>query len=350
MIGLRIMGLVVGAVWLWTTISKFRDGRRSIVDLCLFGGASLALMLLALHPNLLNQLLIPLSFTPGNYGRIIALLVFGFFFLLFVYTRQLNDSREMDQSITRVIQANAIREFLAEPENNLSGDIAIIIPALNEGGVIGEVLARMPREIDGKSCAVLVIDDGSIDNTSQVAREHGAKVVRHLISRGGAAALGTGFQLARQNKIPFLVTIDADGQYLPEEIPIVMADLLSGEKDFVVGSRLRGHYEGLKDPRLAIRTVGLYLFNLAASFLLWKWITDIASGFRGIKTEMLDRMTLRQKQFGSSEFLVEAIRSGARFREVPIHFMKRRVGDSKKPRSLRYGWGFFKALFGAWWR
>lgn len=350
MIGLRLIGFAIGTWWLASTTLQFLKGRRSAVDMILFGSCAAGLVFLSINPDLLNQILVPLSFTPGRYGRIIGLLLIGFAFLFFLHLRQLDGLRETDHELTRLIRRLALREFQSEHPEGVKGPIAVLIPALNEGASLGDVLGRIPKKAGGLACETIVIDDGSTDDTARVARSSGAKVVSHAMNRGGGAALATGYELARANRLPYVVTIDADGQYRPEEIPAVLEPVLKGEADLVAGSRLLGHYEGFGDPRLLPRTAGLFFFNAAASLLLCRRVTDIPSGFRAIRTELLDGMTLRQKQFHTSEFLIEAIRNGARFKEVPVRFMKRRIGESKKPATLRYGWGYFKALFGTWWR
>ncbi|EHR79127.1 glycosyl transferase [Thermococcus litoralis DSM 5473] len=108
----------------------------------------------------------------------------------------------------------------------------IIIPAYNEELTIGSVVALAKKYGD-----VLVVDDGSKDRTSEIAQKAGAIVIRHEVNKGKGAALKTGFGYALANGYDVIVTIDADGQHNPDEIPLLLKPILEGEADLVIGSR-----------------------------------------------------------------------------------------------------------------
>ena len=108
----------------------------------------------------------------------------------------------------------------------------IIIPAYNEELTIGSVVALAKKYGD-----VLVVDDGSGDRTSEIAREAGAIVIRHNTNMGKGAALKTGFEYALSREYEIVVTLDADGQHNPDEIPLLMEPIIRGEADLVIGSR-----------------------------------------------------------------------------------------------------------------
>jgi hypothetical protein len=350
MIGLQMLGVIVGTYICANTIWRFTKGSRSATDLLLFSALGLTTVFLSVNPDSGNRLLNWIGLESFCFTASSLPVIAGFLVLMIVQLTTSAAASTTDRELTRLIQKTALDRFSKDFPIGPSKPIAVLIPAYNEADSIAAVIRNIPQELLGLGCDVIVINDGSTDETEAVARTCGAMVLNHVMNRGGGAALGTGYQLAQRCRIPYVVTIDADGQYVPDEIPRLLDPLFNGNFDFVVGSRLRGYYEGISDWRLGIRTIGLFFFNFAATILLCKPITDIPSGFRAIKTPFLSSMKLTQKQFHTSEFLVEAIRSNARFKEVPISFLKRRIGESKKPHSLRYGLGFFKAFFGAWLR
>ena len=98
------------------------------------------------------------------------------------------------------------------------------------------------------------------------------------------------------------------------------------------------------------RSIGVVFFNYILTFLLGLKITDSSSGFRSINVKFLPMLTLKQEQFHSSELLIESIKKGARFKEVPISFLGRISGKSKKPNSVKYAFGFLNAIIRTWLR
>jgi glycosyltransferase involved in cell wall biosynthesis len=162
-------------------------------------------------------------------------------------------------------------EQMVEPkEKELS--LSIIIPAFNEGDAVGAVIAKAqalrPR------AEILVVDDGSKDNTAEVARAAGARVVRHPYNKGNGAAVKTGLRNARGDVV---LLLDADGQHPPEDIERVLSGI--GEYDLVVGARTR-------DSESAwIRDFGNAIFNNLATYLSGRKIPDLTSGFRAMKRD-----------------------------------------------------------------
>ena len=168
----------------------------------------------------------------------------------------------------------SVPEVLA-PERSLPAyTLTVIIPAFNEGDAIHKVIGKV-KELRPEA-EVLVVDDGSLDNTTEVARAAGARVIRHPYNKGNGAAVKTGLRNA-QGEVVLL--LDADGQHPPEDIERVLAEI--GEYDLVVGARTR-------DSESAwIRDVGNALFNNLATYLSGRKIPDLTSGFRAMKRDMI---------------------------------------------------------------
>ncbi len=125
--------------------------------------------------------------------------------------------------------------------------IAVVLPAHNEAGVVGSVVARIPRSIDGIPLTPLVVDDGSTDSTGAIARAAGALVLRHVTNLGVGAATRTGFAAALDLGADLIVTMDADDQHDPSDIESLVRPAIDKKLDVVIGNRLI-HPEGM--PRV----------------------------------------------------------------------------------------------------
>ncbi|HRV59545.1 MAG TPA: glycosyltransferase family 2 protein, partial [Solirubrobacterales bacterium] len=205
---------------------------------------------------------------------------------------------------------------------------------------------QIPAEVGGLPTATLVIDDGSKDGTEEVAEAHGAVVIRHVVNRGGGAALRTGYRLMADSDAAIVVTLDADGQHLPAEMPNLVQPVLDGKADVAHGSRVLGHAE----QNHFARELGIVFFNRLVSFITRTHVTDCSNGYRAVRTSVLPTLVLKQEQFHTSEFMIEAIKRGVPAVEVPVTVEQRLHGHSKKPAVFRYGMGFANAIVRTWLR
>ncbi|HEY2743237.1 MAG TPA: glycosyltransferase family 2 protein [Polyangia bacterium] len=194
----------------------------------------------------------------------------------------------------------------------------LVIPAFNEARVIRETLRALPPGFAGvDAVTVVVVDDGSSDATADEVLASGdprVVLLRHGINRGLGGALGTGLAFARQHGADFVITYDADGQHAPEDIEHVLAPLVAGAADAVIGSRLL-------DPKGMpwYRVVGNWGLNVFTFFIFGMWTTDSQSGLRGFSRAALDKIEIRMDRMEvSSEFIKEIRRCRLRYSEVPI--------------------------------
>jgi glycosyltransferase involved in cell wall biosynthesis len=222
--------------------------------------------------------------------------------------------------------------------------VAIVIPAFDEEASLTDLLPRIPSAVCGQPVAVLVVDDGSTDDTCGAALRGGAVVARLPRNMGGGSALRAGYALMVGAGARIVVTMDADGQHQPEDLDRVAEPVLSGRVQFVQGSRTLGHNE----PGAAARELGIVLFNRLVRVLTGVPVTDCSNSFRAIRTEFIPELDLRQPQFHAAEFLIEALTRGISVQEVPVTVLARRHGVSKKPPTLRYGIGFCRAVVETW--
>jgi hypothetical protein len=341
---LRSLGLILAAALIAFAVWRRRSLRNADVLILILAGAGLAIVA---GTELLNELLEAFSFRRGNGGRILGLAVFAIIVLFLLILRALAQVGRTSRELSSVLEGLAWEEFRSAglPER-FRGKIAIVVPAYNEAENITHVLEQIPSEACGREAAVLVVDDGSRDGTGDVAAARGVAVARHVINRGGGAALRTGYRLMADSEAEIVVTLDADGQHLPSEMDRLVKPVLDGEIDVAHGSRVLGDSERGQ----VARELGIVFFNRLVSLITRTHVTDCSNGYRAVRASVLPQLVLRQEQFHTSEFLIEAIKRGIPAREVPVTVVKRLHGHSKKPAVVRYGLGFANAIVRTWLR
>jgi hypothetical protein len=341
---IRIVGLVIAAA-----IAAFAIARRQAlrnIDVIILTGIALGLAIVS-GTDLLDTILSAFSFQRSNGTRIVGVAVFAILILFLLVIRALAQGSRITRELSSVLEGLAWEQFRMDGHPQEFRDkIAVLVPAYNEADSIAWVLDRIPETVCGVETAILVVDDGSRDGTAEVADEHGAVVARHLINRGGGAALRTGYRLMVDSHARIVVTLDADGQHLPSEMERLVEPVISGEVAIAHGSRVLGEAE----PNHRARELGIVFFNRAVSFITRTKVSDCSNGYRAVRVDVLPQLVLRQEQFHTSEFLIEAIKRGVPSKEVPVTVARRLHGHSKKPAVMRYGMGFANAIVRAWLR
>lgn len=202
-------------------------------------------------------------------------------------------------------------------------NIVAIIPAYNEEKALADVIARTSQYVD----KVIIVNDGSVDKTAEVAIESGAELIDHAVNLGKGEALKSGFKAIGDDSI--IVTIDGDGQHNPDEIPILLKPILEDGADLVNGSRyLYGHEENTP----AYRRVGQRVLDIATNISAGIKVTDSQSGFRAFSPKARDCFRFKDTGFGiESEMLVDAAEAGLKIVEVPITVRYDVDGSTKDP-------------------
>ncbi len=190
--------------------------------------------------------------------------------------------------------------------------ITAILPAYNEEISIGSVVLHARQHADH----VIVVDDGSSDRTSEVAKLAGAYVIRHPKNMGKGMALKTGFEYVSLNGAKVVVTMDSDGQHDPEEIPKLVEPILKGEADVVNGSRyMNGN--GKNTP--FYRRIGQNILDSATNLNTGLHVTDTQSGFRAFSRDTLSLFRFKSSGLAiESEMLSDAANAGLKIKEVEI--------------------------------
>ena len=185
-------------------------------------------------------------------------------------------------------------------------NVIIVIPAHNEENTVGAVVDKAMKYGD-----VLVIDDASSDNTGKVAENHGAHVITHKTNKGLGSALKTGFEYALKNKYGIIITLDADGQHVPEEIPLFLEGIK--EYDFVLGARDLHGYPFKK-------RFGNFFLNVATNFISGTYLKDTESGFGAFRGTAWEKLHLQSERYQIAlEIVFEIGRNHLSYTNVPIN-------------------------------
>ncbi len=205
--------------------------------------------------------------------------------------------------------------------------LAIIIPCHNEEQTVGKVIKSVPKKILGISkIFIIVIDDGSDDGSFKTAREAGAdKIIRHKIKQGLAKSFQNGLDLAINLGADVIVNTDADGQYNQNQIPFLIAPIISGKADMVIGDR--------QISKLTFMPWGNKYGNIIGSFVLRALtktkVKDVSSGFRAFSREAALHINIQSGNTYTHETIIQAAFDKLAIENVPIDFYPRKYGHSK---------------------
>jgi len=206
--------------------------------------------------------------------------------------------------------------------------VAIVIPAFNEEKSVESVVSKCLSTLRDRA-KVLVVDDGSSDQTALVAGQAGAEVISHRKNKGVAQSIKTGITKALIFGPDILVQLDADGQHDPRDIPSLIHPILSGEADLVVGKRV---YRDWDPPRT--KRFGNWLLTHVTNHLAGTNIDDAQSGFRAMSIHLARDLELTSRNTYVQEMIIRAAREGFRVDQVDITVQPRGKGKSKVVSSI----------------
>jgi hypothetical protein len=341
---LRLLGLMAGLAAITFAFVRFRGARWNRQNFYLILLVGLGLAAVSIEPGIANVLTELFNLGSFEFGRLLSLLVVTTACSLFLalYIKAKLDT--LKQQVDRVFCAWAADELQPEDAASRIKPIMIIMPALNEANNLERVLLRIPSAIGGREVGVLVVDDGSDDDTSGVALRLGAVVARNPINRGQGAASRVGYRALQKHRVEIGVTMDSDNQHGPEDLPAMVQPVLDRKYDLVIGSRILGSHTADS----AARHAGVHVLSWILSAVTSVKITDCSSGFKAFRMDQIGKILLTEDQFQASEILIRAAKNNLRIGEVPIHIAARQFGVSRKGRNISYGFFFFKALVKAW--
>lgn len=218
--------------------------------------------------------------------------------------------------------------------------IAVVIPAYNEEHQIGMVIKNLPEFVD----EILVIDDGSTDNTPEIAKGMGTRVISHKCNKGVGAAFNTGIREILKMNVDIMVNIDADGQFNPIDIEKLVIPIINNEADFVTASRFinKNFYPVMSKMKFW----GNQFMSRLISNLTRHKFYDVSCGFRAYSIETLLRLNLFGEYTYTQETFIDLAFKNLNIVEVPIQVKgKREHGKSKLASNLfKYGYHVMKII------
>ena len=200
--------------------------------------------------------------------------------------------------------------------------LVVLIPAFNEEDTILKVIQSIPKTIDGiLEISILVVDDGSKDNTTTLAKQAGAIVVSHGRNRGVGIAFNTGLSAALDMDADIMVNIDADGQFSPSDIPKLITPILAGEADFVSGDRFRDEDGHLHRPKemSKLKYWGNLRMSKLISLLTQKNFVDVSCGFRAYSKEAMLRLSLTRSFTYTQESFLDLANKDVPITAIPVN-------------------------------
>ncbi len=207
--------------------------------------------------------------------------------------------------------------------------VFVVIPSYNEEKniekTIEDVLKYFPLE------RIVVVDDGSSDNTVLIAKNKGVKVLRHIVNRGQGAALETGNEYARRKNADIVVHFDADGQHQAQDIKKMIEPIIKKEADIVLGSRFLGQENNLPWTKKFFILKPAIIFNWVFSGIR---LSDAHNGWRALSKKALFKINISQDRMAhNTEIITQIKKNGLKYKEVPVSIVYK-----------EYGQGFFSGL------
>jgi len=212
-------------------------------------------------------------------------------------------------------------ENSVRPDGKNRARICAVIPACNESATIEAVIKETIKYVD----TVYVIDNGSTDNTVELARKSGAEVISYVEKSGYGAVQYAGHNVAIENGFDYVLQLDADGQHHCQYIPMLLETALEEDYDIVLGSRF---LDGDGNNISHIRKIGIKFFSRAVSILGKTRITDVTSGFKVYKVSSLKKLHKPSDTHPAVEQMLEIAKKGMRIKEIPIEMQARCNGAS----------------------
>lgn len=208
-----------------------------------------------------------------------------------------------------------------------SARVVVVIPAFNEEKTVAGVISDVERYVD----KIIVVDDGSSDETATQVKSKKAVVLRHQCNLGQGAAYQTGFDFAKRLKAQVVVTFDADGQFKAAEIPRMIRPIITKRADVALGSRFLGRAVDIPLSRLVTLKLGVIFTNIFSGIRL----TDTYNGFRALSNKTIQKIKISQNRMAHASEIIDQIKSNnLKFIEVPVTVIYNKQTFNKGLRNI----------------
>jgi len=320
-----------------------RIGNQFFIILNIFWSA---VIIIGIYPNILDTVLNSI----GLANRAQFLLILAVLVIVYLLYSQIIRNKELFENHHKVIRKIAISNFKTEykDEFSRSSQVLIVIVAKDESKIIGDVIDKINLIKLPFSYRILVVNDGSIDDTEEIARRKNVLVITHHINLGIGGAVKTGYLATCYFNPEYVINLDADGQHDPKYIPEIIAKLK--ESDLVYGSRFS---KNSKYQTNAVRFAGNKFYTKLVNNLGGINITDVTSGFRGIRYEKINSIFFVAETNFAIELALRAARNHLQIDEISIESDARKTGKSqffKIEKFFIYNFNAFNQIFSAFLR
>ena len=320
---IRIGLMIISAVIIGAIVKAKKDqrtGNQFFIVMILFW---FAVFLSALRPEILDDIV---EYT-GLFNKSQVLLILSMVIIMYLLTIQLLKNKSISFNFHRVVRNAAISNFQQHTLNlNIDQlELMIVIAAKNESKTIGNVIDQINSLKLPYSYKILVVNDGSTDDTVLIAKKKGAFVINHFQNLGIGGATKTGYIGSLFFKPEIVITIDADGQHDPKYIPEIVSMIKSENIDLVYASR----FSTIDYKTTMIRTVGNKFYTNLVNKLGKISITDVTTGYRGIRFEKIESVFFISETNFAIEFAIRAGRNGLKIGEIAAKTVSRDFGTSQ---------------------
>ena len=254
--------------------------------------------------------------------------------------------RRRFEDLRRLVVELGRQDFRRRHPDVELASVVVLVASYLEADNIGAVLKAVPSEVAGLGVSTLVVVDGGDDGTEDIVTDAGALCAYLPVNMGQGVALRLGYELAIAHGARYVVTVDADGQNDPAEIPGLLEPILEGQADFVIASRRLG----VDETSDRVRRAGVRFFSAIVNRLTGQRLTDTSNGFRALRIEVLRDVTLEQDQYQTAELIISAASRGWRLAERPTVWHPRASGTSKKGRNVWFAYNYARVVFRTWLR
>jgi len=305
-----------------------RTGNQFFIIMVLFWSA---VFITAFRPSIFEDVVV----VTGLFNVAQLLLIFSIIIILYLLAMQVVKNRNTSYSLHNIVREIAVSNFKRGVRSFLPNktDLIIVIVAKNESKTIGGVIEKIQSLNLPYSYKIIVVNDGSTDDTESIALERDAFVINHSYNLGIGGATKTGYVAARIFKPEIVITIDADGQHDPKYMPEIISKIKNHGADMVYASRFStaSNYKTTK-----VRSIGNRFYTWLVNKIAGISITDVTSGYRGVKSDRLDDIFFTAETNFAIELAIRAGRKGLKITEIPVTTFTRDAGTSQFHKIERF--------------
>jgi len=304
-----------------------RAGNQFFVIMILFWSS---VIIIVLRPEILDDLVAITGFS--NKAQI--LLIGSIIIIMYLLTIQLKKNQSISFNYHRIVRNTAITNFQQQVTDLISDkvDLVIVIAAKNESKTIGNVVDKIYALKLPQTFKIIVVNDGSTDDTGLIAKKKGALVINHFQNLGLGGAIKTGYIGSLFFKPEIVITIDADGQHDPKYIPEMINKIKIEKADLVYATR----FSSIDYKTTKVRAFGNKFYTNLVKKLGKISITDVTSGYRAVKFEKLESIFFISETNFAIELAIRAGRNALKISEIPAKTLDRDFGTSQFHKIERF--------------